>query len=366
MRIALAHDYLIQMGGAERVVEVFHNMFPKAPIFTTVYNEKGLPNSLEDADIRSTWLQKMPGVQGNFKRMLPLYPLAIRDFDFREFDIVLSSSSAFMKSIQVPKHTFHLCYCHTPMRFAWDYDTYMERESKPSMVKRALKLYMGQLRRWDASTSKNVNQFIANSSVVKQRIQSYYNRNSDIIFPPVHTSRFQSTERIADYYLIVARLVSYKRIDLAVEAFNKSGLPLLIVGDGPDRKRLASMAKDNVQLLGRLGDAEVTKMMAECRALIFPGEEDFGITPLEVNAAGRPVIAYRAGGALDTIVPFVNGVFFARQEVDDLLAAVKQVEDHPWDVQQIIAHAQKFDEETFKERFKVYVEKSYVNFLKGG
>lgn len=366
MKIALAHDYLIQMGGAERVVEVFHEMFPEAPIYTTVYNERGLPATLSAADIRSTWLQRMPGVKGNFKRMLPLYPLAIRDFDFREFDVVLSSSSAFMKSIQVPKHTFHLCYCHTPMRFAWDYDSYIAREKRPGVVKQALRVYMDRLKKWDERTSGNVNQFIANSSIVKERIKKYYNRQSDVIFPPVHTSRFHSTARIGDYYLVVARLVSYKRIDLAVEAFNQSGLPLLIVGDGPDRKRLAELAKPNVKLLGRLDDAEVTRMMAECRALIFPGEEDFGITPLEVNAAGRPVIAYRAGGALDTIVPGVNGLFFSRQEPEDLIAAVQEAENYPWDVEQIMAHARKFDEEAFKVHFRQYVERSYVNFLKGG
>ncbi|AIQ33979.1 MULTISPECIES: glycosyltransferase [Paenibacillus] len=366
MKIAIAHDYLIQMGGAERVVEVFHHMYPEAPIYTTVFNGSRLTDNLKDADIRASWLQKIPGVKTNFKGVLPLYPMAIRDLDFRGFDIVLSSSSAFMKSIQVPKHTFHLCYCHTPMRFAWDYDTYMERQSNSGLFKKMLKVYMQQLKSWDQRTSKNVNQFVANSSVVKTRIQNYYHRDADVIFPPINTARFTSSSSIGDYYLIVSRLVSYKRIDLAVEAFNRNGLKLYIVGDGPDRKRLEGMAKDNVSFLGRLEDEQVTGMMAQCRAFIFPGEEDFGITPLEANAAGRPVIAYQAGGALDTIIPYVNGVFFQHQEVEDLLKAIYEVESYAWDIDQIMEHARKFDEQAFMVKFKQYVEQAYVNFLKGG
>ncbi|MFM9276437.1 glycosyltransferase [Paenibacillus jiagnxiensis] len=366
MKIAIAHDYLIQMGGAERVVEVFHSMYPNAPIFTTVFSDSRLSHNLKDADIRASWLQNIPGVKANFKGVLPLYPIAIRDFDFREFDIVLSSSSAFMKSIQVPKHTFHICYCHTPMRFAWDYDTYMAGQSRSNLFKSMLRIYMNRLKTWDQKTSRNVNQFVANSSVVKRRIQSYYHRDADVIFPPINTSRFERSAHIGDYYLIVSRLNSYKRIDLAIEAFNRNGLKLLIVGEGPDRKRLEGIAKSNVQFLGRLEDSEVNKLMAECRALVFPGIEDFGITPLEANAAGRPVIAFQGGGALDTIVPYLNGVFFRRHEVEDVLEAVEAVEKHEWNVDDITRHAGKFDENTFKEQFKKYVEQAYVNFLKGG
>ncbi|MDP1509789.1 glycosyltransferase [Paenibacillus ottowii] len=366
MKIAIAHDYLIQMGGAERVVEVFHDMYPEAPIFTTVFSDERLSRNLKDADIRATWLQNIPGVKANFKGVLPLYPIAIRDFDFRDFDIVLSSSSAFMKSIQVPKHTFHICYCHTPMRFAWDYDTYMARQSKSNLLKNMLKLYMNRLKTWDAKTSRNVDQFVANSSVVKRRILHYYQREADVIFPPINTSRFKRATSIGDYYLIVSRLVSYKRIDLAIEAFKRNGLKLRIVGEGPDRKRLEAMAAPNIEFLGRLEDEEVNKLMAECRALVFPGEEDFGITPLEANAAGRPVIAFQGGGALDTIVPHVNGVFFRKHQVDDVLEAVAKVEQHAWNVDDIINHARKFDEDNFKDQLKKYVEQAYVNFLKGG
>lgn len=366
MKIAIAHDYLIQMGGAERVVEVFHNMYPDAPIYTTVFNSNSLLDNLRDADIRSTWLQWIPGVTGNFKRVLPLYPLAIRDLDFQDFDIVVSSSSAFMKSIRVPKHTFHLCYCHTPMRFAWDYDTYMERQTHPGLMKRLLKIYMKYLKQWDRNTSRFVNQFVANSSVVQSRIRKYYQRDAEVIFPPINTARFNASAQIGDYYLIVSRLVSYKRIDLAVEAFNRNGLKLVIVGEGPDMQRLVNMAKPNITFAGRLGDEDVTKMMAECRALLFPGEEDFGITPLEANAAGRPVIAYEAGGALDTIIPYQNGIFFKEQQVDHVQKAITELENHPWDVQAIMEHARKFDEQRFMEQFKGYVEKAYAQFKREG
>jgi len=362
MRIAIAHDYLIQMGGAERVVEVFHQMYPNAPIYTTMFSGSRLLEPLKDAEIVTSWLQKLPGGKRNFKRMLPLYPLAIRDFDFRDFDIVLSSSSAFMKSIQVPKETFHLCYCHTPMRFAWDYDSYMARQQSSGLLKRLLKIYMDRLRTWDQKTSRNVNQFVANSSVVKNRIRNYYNRDSEVIFPPINTSRFERSSTIGDYYLVVSRLVSYKRIDLAVEAFGRNGLPLYIVGEGPDLDRLKGMAKSNVRFLGRLPDEEVTGLMSRCRALIFPGEEDFGITPLEANAAGRPVIAYRAGGALDTIVPKLNGVFFARQQVEDLLAAIAETESHCWEVDRIVGHSRKFDEKRFMNHFGGYLAQAYAKF----
>ncbi len=362
MRIAIAHDYLIQMGGAERVVEVFHQMFPEAPIYTTIMSEGRLLDALKDADIRTSWLQRMPAGQKHFKGLLPLYPIAIKDFDFRDFDIVVSSSSAFMKSIRVPKETFHLCYCHTPMRFAWDYDNYMDKQSGSNLLKGALKLYMRRLQSWDRKTSSHVNQFVANSSVVRNRIRRFYQREADVIFPPINTSRFRSSKQVGDYYLIVSRLVSYKRIDLAVEAFNRSGLPLYVVGEGPDYGRLSGMAKPNVRFLGRLEDEKVTELMARCRALVFPGEEDFGITPLEANAAGRPVVAYGAGGALDTIVPRLNGVFFPRQTVEDLIAAVEEAELQEWDTEKIVAHAAQFDESRFMERFGSYLAESYDKF----
>ncbi|WP_128894132.1 glycosyltransferase [Longirhabdus pacifica] len=365
MKVALAHDYLIQMGGAERVVEVLHSMFPNAPIYTTALDSSRLLYNLKNADIRTSWLQKIPGSVSNFKRMLPLYPIAVKDFDFRDFDIVISSSSAFMKGIKVPDHTFHVCYCHTPMRFAWDYDNYMMRESNPAVMKRMLGLYMMYLKNWDVKTSSRVDQFIANSSIVKHRIAKFYQRDAEVIFPPINTSRFNISPKVDNYYLVVSRLVSYKRIDLAVQSFNELGIPLYIVGDGPDKQRLQSMAKPNVTFLGRLEDEEINKLMANCRALIFPGEEDFGITPLEVNAAGRPVIAYQAGGALDTVVPEINGVFFQNQTVESVVQAVNVLEKQHWDGSIIRQHAMKFDVDQFKNKLNQFLQVALQRFQTG-
>jgi glycosyltransferase involved in cell wall biosynthesis len=363
MKVAIVHDYLIQMGGAERVVDVLHTMFPDAPIFTTAQDSSKLLKGLQDADIRTSWMQKVPGVSTHFKNLLPLYPIAIRDLDFREYDVVISSSSAFAKGIKVPRSTFHLCYCHNPMRFAWDFHNYMKEDQSSNMVKALLKAYTVYLRHWDRRTSNGVNQYIANSSIVKQRIKQYYNREADIIFPPVDTSRFKLSTKVDDYFLIVSRLVSYKKIDLAIQAFNKLGLPLYIVGEGPDRGRLNQMSNANIHFLGRLEDEEVGELMSRCKAFIFPGEEDFGITPLEVNAAGRPVIAYQAGGALDTIVPYTNGLFFERQEVDQLISAIREAESYDWNTQTINVYAKKFDIDTFKGKFTDYFEKSYYQFV---
>lgn len=365
MKIAIVHDLLTQMGGAERVVEVLHEMYPEAPIYTLALNRERLSDALRKSDIRTTWIQKIPGVEANFKKLLPLYPIALRQLTLEGYDAVISSSFAFVKGVRVPQDTFHFCYCYTPMRFAWDFENYIEREAYPKAVKSVLRQYVKYLRYWDEKTANRVDSYVAISSVVKKRLQMCYRRESEIIFPPVHTSRFSPSRQIDSYYLLVSRLVSYKRIDLAVEAFNQLGLPLYIVGDGPDRGRLKSMAKSNIQFLGRLPDEEVGSLMSRCRALLFPGEEDFGITPLEANAAGRPVVAYRAGGALDTIIPYKNGLFFDEQKPDSVIAAIRQLENFGWDAGAIVAHAKTFDTEVFKQRFHQHLFEVYRHHLSG-
>lgn len=353
------------MGGAERVVEVLHEMYPDAPIYTLAVNRERLSEALKQTDIRTTWVQKIPGIETNFKKLLPLYPLALRQLSLEGFDAVISSSFAFVKGIRVPKETFHFCYCYTPMRFAWDFENYIQREPYPKPVKSVLRQYVKYLRYWDERTSDRVDRYVSISSVVYNRIRTYYGRESEVIYPPVHTSRFTPSRQIDHYYLLVSRLVSYKRIDLAVEAFNRLGLPLYIVGDGPDRVRLEGLAKNNVQFLGRLSDEEVGALMSRCRAFLFPGEEDFGITPLEANAAGRPVLAYRAGGALDTIIPYKNGLFFAEQQPESVIEAVEQLERLAWDTGTIVAHAKKYDTAVFKNRFNRSLLESYEQHKSG-
>ncbi|MED4601677.1 glycosyltransferase [Paenibacillus validus] len=351
MKIALVHDLLTQMGGAERVLAVLHQMYPDAPIYTLASNPGKMMEELKDADIRTTWLQRIPGIETNFKKLLPLYPIALQQLELSEFDVVISSSFAFVKGIKVPPSTFHFCYCHTPMRFAWDFESYIARETYSPLVKKTLRSYVKYLKNWDMKTADRVDEYVANSNVVRQRIKSCYGIDAQVIFPPVNTERFSISNQVEDYYLVVSRLVPYKRIDLVVEAFNRNGQKLLIVGGGPDLGRLKSMANPNIQFLGRLEDNEVSRLMSRCRAFIFPGEEDFGITPLEVNAAGRPVIAYKAGGALDTISHGTNGLFFDRQTPDSLIQAVRDNESNEWNPVAIKEHAEAFNEERFKHEF---------------
>lgn len=356
-RIAIVHDYLNQMGGAERVVGVLHKMYPDAPIFTTIADRSKLLEELKDADIRTTWMQGIPGILKRFKLFFWLYPLAVRSMKLEGYDLIISSSSAYAKGAPKAPKAVHVCYCHTPMRFAWDYRSYMEGVRAPALLKGAARLMQPALRLWDVVTTKRVDHLIANSSIVQKRIEQHYGRSSKIIFPPVNVSRFEETAsgEIGDYFLVVSRLVSYKRIDLAVEACTKQGLPLVVVGDGPDRKRLESLAGPTVRFAGRLPDEEVVHLMRGCKAFLFPGLEDFGITPLEANACGRPVVAFRGGGALDTVVPGLNGVYFDRQTAEALAEALHEVDAIRWNPAQIRRHAERFDEARFREELSDYI-----------
>lgn len=358
-RVAIVHDYLNQMGGAERVVCSLRRMYPDAPIFTTIADRERLPEELRSADIRTTWMQRIPGINKRFKLFFWLYPFAVRSMNLSGFDLIISSSSAYAKGVRVPEGAVHLCYCHTPMRFAWDYDNYVKDMDVPALLKKLSGFMVSPLRRWDAANTAGVDELIANSSIVQERIRDHYGRQASIIHPPVDTGRFDradAQERAAgDYYLVVSRLVSYKRIDLAVEACSLLGERLVVVGDGPDRERLARLAGPNVSFLGRLPDGEVERLMRGCRALLFPGVEDFGITPLEVNACGRPVIAYREGGAQDTIRQGLNGLFFEKQTRESLAKTLLGFQSWTWDSARIRAYAAGFGEERFEREMRAAV-----------
>jgi glycosyltransferase involved in cell wall biosynthesis len=356
-KVAIVHDYLNQMGGAERVVEVLHRMYPEAPIFTTIVDREKLLPELRDADIRTTWMQRIPGIQKRFKLFFWLYPFAMASMRLKGYDIVISSSSAYGKGAPVDEDAVHICYCHTPMRFAWDFASYMESVKVPALFKLGAKLLVGPLRIWDKATSKNVTQIIANSTVVKERIREHYGKNAPVIFPPVNVSRFQvDSEESEDYFLIVSRLVSYKRIDLAVEACTLTGKKLIVIGDGPDRSRLESLAGPSVTFMGRLPDDEVEWYMKRCQALLFPGFEDFGITPLEANACGKPVIAFRKGGALDTVISGLNGLFFEEQTVEALAAVLNHFHPAQFNTRLIRQHAESFEESRFMNELKAVVQ----------
>jgi len=357
MRVAIVHDYLNQAGGAERVVESFHRIWPEAPIFTTIADRDAMPASLRDADLRVSWMQHLPGWRRHFRAYLPLYPLAIEGMDLRGYDVVVSSSSAWAKAVRAPAGATHVCYCYTPMRWVWDYERYVGREDFGALARLALPPVITALRAWDVRTASRPMHIVAVSNGVRERVQRCWGRTSEVLYPPVETDRFTVASAPGRYHLVVSRLSHYKRIDLAVTAFTQLGLPLVVIGDGPARASLEALAGPNVTFRGRVDDAGVAAAMGECRALVFPGEEDFGLTPLEANASGRPVIAYAAGGALETVRDRVTGVLFAAQTAESLAEGVERAEAATWDPAAIRRHAERFSVALFEERFRAIVER---------
>lgn len=358
MKVAIVHDYLNQAGGAERVVAVLHRMFPDAPIFVTLFDPAVVGAPLADADVRVSWMQRVPGWRRHFKKYLPLYPLAVRSFDLRGYDLVLSSSSAWAKGAPIPKGAVHVCYCYTPMRWAWSLDGYLARSELGLFSRMASRALAGPLRWWDVHTSRRVDRFVAISTEVARRIRTSYGRDCDIVFPPVDVNRFQPSDQAGDYYLIVSRLNAYKRIDLAIEACTTQGVPLVIVGDGPARPSLERKAGPTVRFVGRLPDREVADLFARCRAFILPGAEDFGLTPLEANAAGRPVVAFASGGALDTVRDGETGVLFSEPTAAAIARALDVVSSREWDRHKLRAHAESFAEPVFAARLRGVIDQA--------
>lgn len=361
MKVALVHDYLNQMGGAERVVMAFHDIFPDAPIYTSIYDPDRVDPAFKKMDIRTSFMQKLPLVTKHHQPYLPLYPFAMEALDLRGYDLVLSSSSAFGKGVITRPGTLHICYCHTPMRWCWNYEEYVEREQLGKVARRVLPFLMTGLRVWDQTSSMRVDHFIANSPVIAERIQKYYRREAVVIPPPVEASRFPShpATEVEDYFLLLGRFVPYKRFDLAIEACNRLQLPLVVIGSGRDEERLKRMAGPTIRFLGRLSDEEVIHYYRHCRAFLFPGEEDFGITPLEAQAAGRPIIAYGAGGALASIVDGVTGVFFHEQTVESLVEVLAAFNERLFDPSAIRNHALEFDTPRFQRRIMQFIEAKF-------
>ncbi len=358
MKVALVHDYLNQMGGAERVVIALHEIFPDAPIYTSIYDPERVDPVFRQMDIRTTFMQKLPLVTKHHQPYLPFYPFAMESLDLRGYDLVLSSSSAFGKGVITKPETMHICYCHTPMRWCWNYREYVEREQLGGMARRVLPFLITGLRVWDQTSAMRVDHFIANSPVVAERIAKYYRREAVVIPPPVEAQRFpfDPATQPEDYFLIVSRLIPYKRIDLAIEACNRLQLPLVIIGSGRDEARLRRLAGPTIRFTGRLSDEEVLHYYTHCRAFLFPGEEDFGITPLEAQAAGRPVIAYGAGGALASVVEGVTGLFFREQTAESLAATLTAFDERQFDPQAIRNHALEFDLPRFHRRILQFIE----------
>jgi len=349
-KIALVHDYFVQMGSAERVAEAMHDSFPWAPMYTTVALPQSLPYRLRNADIRTSPLQKLPAIDKKFRHYFMLYPFAIEHFDMSAYDLILSSGSGYAKGVRRRRNAIHVCYCHTPMRWVWRYDDYVARERLGSAARTLLPIMLWPLKKWDLRAAQQPNYYIANSQLVADRIKKIYGREAHVIPPPIEVNRFHMSNEIDDYYLVLSRLMSYKRIDLAIEACKRLNRRLLVIGDGPDRARLEKMADDRIEFLGRQPDKIVNYYAARCRALLFPGEEDFGMAPLEANASGRPVIAYRAGGAMETVDEGVTGIFFDHANASSLAEAIEEFEGLRWDQFMLRRHAEKFDRSVFSFR----------------
>lgn len=366
MKVAIVHDWLTNMGGAERVILALHDIFPDAPVYTMVHNPDRLPPEFSRIDIRTSFIQKLPRARTKYQTYLPLMPIAAEQFDLSGYDVVISSSHACAKGVITRPETLHICYCYTPMRYAWFlYHEYMRIEQVSRFKRLLIPPIMNYLRIWDRLAADRVDDFIAISNGVRQRIKKYYRRESSLIFPPVDTDFYTPSEDIDDYFLVVSRLVAYKRVDLAIEAFNRLGWPLVVIGDGPEMEKLRKMAGPNVRMMGRLSDEETRKYYARCKAFIFPGEEDFGITPVEAQASGRPVVAYGAGGALDTVKGGVTGEFFYPQTADALTDVLRKLDLSKFDSTVIRRHAREFDTEKFKKDFYEYTLKKFAEYREG-
>lgn len=360
VRVALVHDWLNQIGGAENVLDELVDLFPGAPIYTSMYERKCMPDRYQRWPIHTSYMQYLPGVTTHHQAYLPLYPSAFARFDLSAYDLVLSNKSGFCHGVNTSRdgqRALHICYCLTPTRFLWMYEQYREREQM-SHFSLLLKPLLRFLRHWDWQAAQRVDHFIAISTTVQERIRKIYQRGSVVIHPPVNTSYFTpDATRIGDYYLIVSRLIPYKRIDLAIQAFNH--LPhekLLIVGEGRDSDALRAQAGPNITFLGRQPRSRIRELLRGCKAFLFPGLEDFGIAPVEAMSAGRPVIAFGGGGALDTIVPGLTGELFAKQEWESLHAVLADFRPERYDPTICRHQAEQFDETLFRQRLVTYLD----------
>ncbi|MBU2530542.1 MAG: glycosyltransferase [Elusimicrobia bacterium] len=362
MKLVLVHDYLSQMGGAEKVALEFCNIFPDSPLFTSIYNPDSVAEEFKKIDIRTTYLQKFPLIFKYFRFYFPFYPRAMESINLKDYDVILSSSSAYAKGIRKPGKACHICYCHNPARFLYQYDAYFEREKINPIIKKLLPLLLSNLKKWDQENSKQVDYFIANSQVVADRIKKIYNRESTIINPPVDTSFFVPQAKDGDYFLIVSRLNSYKKINIAIEACNELKLPLIIIGDGPDKINLEKIAGPTIKFAGQVSNEKLRDYYAACRALIFPGEEDFGIVPLEAMSCGKPVLAFKNGGALETVIGCMTGMFFEDQSKDSLMGVLSDFQHLEFDKELIREHAKKFDISIFREKIRTFVEGKYEEY----
>ncbi len=377
MRVALVHDYLLRMGGAERVLLKLREIFPEAPIYTLLYDKEKMWRHFVGSEIRPSFLQKfLKFIRNRHKHLLPFLPIAAEAFDLRDFDLVISSSNAFVKSIITRPGTTHICYCHSPSRFLWDWSHEYLREQNIGPVRSAFaKLLVHYLRVWDKSSSKRVDYYIANSKATAAKIEKYYRQKSFVVYPPVKLPDiievrlqrgFGSQTSTEDYFLIISQLTPYKRIDMAIEAFNRLKLPLIVIGEGPEKQRFEAISGPTVKVLGWVSEDERNKYLKNCTAFIFPGEDDFGIAPVEAMGWGKPVLAYRAGGALETVLAGITGEFFDEATPEILADGVRRLRQNLPNYSPLVIRkwAEKFSEERFKREIVDFMGK--VGYNKAG
>lgn len=358
LKVAIVHDWLVSYAGADRVVDCMHHVFPDAPIYTLVYDKEKMPTWFRDYDIRTTWIQKLPFATKLYKKLLPLMPGAFEALDLSEYDLVLSSSSSCSKGVITRPDAVHICYCHTPIRYVWDF-YYTYRANANPLVRAVMPSQMHKLRQWDKCAADRVDYFIANSRYIAQRIKKYYRRDSDVIYPCVHINQSPFVEK-EDFYLVVGRFTWYKRIDLAVAACTKLGRRLVVIGTGDEESRLKAMAGPTVEFKGGgLSDEEVRGYYLRAKAFLFPGEEDFGITPVEAQSAGTPVLAFGRGGACETVEDGRTGLLFHAQTVESLAECIEKFEAEgvSCSKEEIRAHSLSFSEARFEEELRAYCER---------
>ena len=382
MKIAIVHDWLTGMRGGEKCLEILCNLYPSADLFTLLHIPGSVSSNIESHTIHTSFLQNLPFIESKYRYYLPLMPFAIERFNLSKYDLVISSSHCVAKSIKPAPGSLHICYCHTPMRYIWDqFDQYFSINKSGLIIWAVMKLLRPWFQSWDSKTSCRVNYFIANSNHVKNRINKYYKKDSTVIYPPVDTKLFKSYKNNrGDYFLIVSAFAPYKRLDLAIEAFNILGYPLIVIGEGQDAEALRLRGNSNIRFEGWLDDSSIRSHYASCRAFVFCGEEDFGITLLEAQSMGRPVIAFGRGGALETVIPDrktwrpetgivkdktsdPTGVFFYEQTLDDLIKAIKHFEllESQFDSEKIQMHAASFDAAIYKDRIQKFIKERLKN-----
>lgn len=364
MKTAIVHDWLVSVAGGEKVLKLMHDLFP-SPIYTLLQNKEALKNTyFEDKKLFSSFIEKLPFSKKLYQKYLMFFPFAIEQFDLSEYDVILSSSHCVAKGVLTRFDQLHICYCHTPMRYAWDlYFQYLSESNLKKGIKgRLAQIILHYLRQWDTTSATRVDEFIANSKFVANRIEKIYNKKAKVIYPPVDTNYFQPCYEKDDFYLTASRLVPYKKIDLIVEAFSKmSDKKLVVIGDGPDMKKIKSKASKNIEILGYQSDENLKKYLSKAKAFVFAAIEDFGIIPVEAMATATPVIALSRGGVKESLIENKTGLFFKEQNVKNIVDAVQNFEKKDFDLYEIREHAMKFSEDRFKKEFNDFVMEKVNN-----